>query len=65
LVEYRVQLSNSIFEHPFGSHEKFFEKLSRLLLIINELNPGIVVDWTYKENLDNNAMVFEKVFFVI
>jgi hypothetical protein len=31
-------------------------------LIINELNPGIVVDWTYKENLDNNAMVFKKVF---
>jgi hypothetical protein len=51
-----------VFEYFFSSHEKFFEKLSKLLLTINELNPGIVVDWTYKENLDNNIMVFERDF---
>jgi hypothetical protein len=39
--------------------------LPKLLLVIKELNPETVVDWTQKENLDDRTMVFRRVFLVI
>jgi hypothetical protein len=37
-----------VIEHLSGSYKEFFKKLSRLLLAINESNPGTSVDWTHK-----------------
>jgi hypothetical protein len=47
-----------VLEHLFGSHEKSFKTLPRLLLAINESNPEIVIDWTHKRNLDDSTMIF-------
>ena len=51
-----------VFEHLFGSYKESFKKLPRLLLAINELNLRITVDQMHKENLDDNIVVFERVF---
>lgn len=47
-----------MFKHLFGSHEKSFEMLSRLLLAIKASNSGAIVVWNHKENLDDNTMIF-------
>jgi hypothetical protein len=50
-------------EHLFGSHEEFFEKLPRLLLVINKLYSGTITDWT-PEGYLNGTMVFRRCFFL-
>jgi hypothetical protein len=51
-----------VIKHLFGSHEEYFKKLQRLLSAIKESNPGTVVEWTCKGNLDDSIMVFRRVF---
>jgi hypothetical protein len=51
-----------VLEHLFGLHKESFKKLPRLLLAIKESNHGTIVEWTYKGNLDDNIMVFGRVF---
>jgi len=46
-----------VIKHFFGSHEESFEKLPRLLVAIKKSNLEIVVDCSYKGNLDS-IMVF-------
>jgi len=53
-----------VIEHLFSLHKESFEKLPRLLAI-KESNPETVIDWTHKWNLDNNIMIFGRVFLVI
>ena len=41
----------------------FFEKLPKLLLVINELNHGTIIDWTPEGYFDDSTMVFGRGFF--
>jgi len=60
-----MSYKTEVFGHLFRSYEECFKKLPKLLLVIKELNPETVVDWTQKENLDDRTMIFRRVFLVI
>jgi hypothetical protein len=52
-----------ILEKLFGTYEESFQNLPRTLLVIRDLNPGIIVTWDHKM-FDGNKAIFEKAFWI-